>query len=282
MEGLILYDTSELLRPMPRVLHAALMEVCGNKVRVSPKVAQELAQRGAVQSRNAPFSVAEDLLRPGAPPEEEERRAELEQQAWWAAEWRDPKSPYEKLALSPEQRQLQRTLLAHITRDCFPVVTPQLLADNPDTQIICETIALGGKMLLTSNIRTIDHIEVNRWAVENAPRFGFHPEPVIFQADAQIVRWTESRVNAERWIQAGMLVSWPGGADADPDRVLSATRDRIGKLAATDWPLPDACGRLLNELDRHPNPRRLVEQTRGRLPSATLASEQQHPTYPSR
>ena len=79
---MILYDTSELLRPMPRVLHAALMEVCVNKVLVSPKVAQELAQLGAVQSRNAPFSVAEDLLRPGAPPEEEERRAELEQQAW--------------------------------------------------------------------------------------------------------------------------------------------------------------------------------------------------------
>ena len=75
--------------------------------------------------------------------------------------WRDPESPYEKLELTVEQRELHTTLLANLPRECFPTANPLLLADNRDTQIVGETLALGGKMLLTSNMRTIDYIRLN-------------------------------------------------------------------------------------------------------------------------
>jgi hypothetical protein len=74
--------------------------------------------------------------------------------------WRDPESPYEKLELTREQRELHTTLLSNMPRECFPTANPLLLVDNRDTQIVGETLALGGKMLLTSNMRTIDHIRL--------------------------------------------------------------------------------------------------------------------------
>ena len=209
MEALILLDTTELLRVMPRKLHAAWAELCGTKARMPPTVADELAPAGVLRSRTTALSVAEELLQPDAPALDDARRQQLERQAWWAAMWRDPASPYEKLELTAEQRELHTTLLINLPRECFPTANPLLLADNRDTQIVGETLALGGKMLLTSNMRTIDHIRLNDWAVDNGARFGFKPEPVVFQADDQLVRWTHSTAAGERWIQAGMLASWP-------------------------------------------------------------------------
>ena len=106
MEDLILLDTTELLRVLPRKLHAAWAELSGTKARMPPAVADELAPAGVLQSRATALSVAEDLLRPDAPALDDDRRQQLERQAWWAAMWRDPESPYEKLELTPEQREL--------------------------------------------------------------------------------------------------------------------------------------------------------------------------------
>jgi len=62
-----------------------------------PTVAEELAPAGVLRSRTTALSVAEELLQPDAPALDDARRQQLERQAWWAAMWRDPESPYEKL-----------------------------------------------------------------------------------------------------------------------------------------------------------------------------------------
>ena len=219
-------------------------------------------------------------MQPDAPALDAERRQQLERQAWWAAMWRDPESPYEKLELTAEQRELHTLLLANLPRECFPTANPLLLADNRDTQIVGETLALGGKMLLTSNMRTIDHIRLNDWAVDNGDRFGFKPEPVVFQADDQLVRWTRSLAAGERWIQAGMLASWPARDEASAEQVIRATVENIGTLVRTGGPLPNASARLLNELENHPNPLDLVERTRNRFPRPTITTDRVHPSYP--
>ena len=153
MEELILLDTTELLRVMPRKLHAAWAELSGTKVRMPPAVADELAPAGVLQSRTTALSVAEELLQPAAPALADERRQQLERQAWWAAMWRDPASPYEKLQLTAEQRELHATLLSNLPRECFPTANPLLLADNRDTQIVGETLALGGMAVAAACFR---------------------------------------------------------------------------------------------------------------------------------
>ena len=143
-----------------------------------------------------------------------------------------------------------------------------------------ETLALGGKMLLTSNMRTIDHIRLNDWAVDNGERLGFKPEPVVFQADDQLVRWTHSPAARERWIQAGMIASWRVRDDASAEQVIRATIKNIGNLIRAGGPLPNASARLLNELENHSNPVDLVKRARRRFPSPTITTDRAHPSYP--
>ena len=103
---------------------------------------------------------------------------------------------------------------------------------------------------------------------------------MVFQADDQLVRWTRTTAAVERWIQAGMLASWPARDDASAEQVIRATVKNIGTLVSTGGPLPTASARLLNELENHPNPVDLVDRTRRRFPSPTITTDRTHPSYP--
>jgi hypothetical protein len=136
-------------------------------------------------------------------------------------------------------------------------------------------------MLLTSNMRTIDRSEVNRWAVENGKALGFKPEPVLFHADATLVSWTAEPAQLERWIQAGMIACWPREDDAPTMTVIDRTLEGIGAMSrGSGGKLQDAAARLVNGLEQHDDPEALVERTRARLPSATVETDRFHPTYP--
>ena len=106
------------------------------------------------------------------------------------------------------------------------------------------------------------------------------PEPVVFQADDQLVRWTRSAAARERWIQAGMIASWPARDESSAEQVIRATIKNVGNLVRTGGPLPNASARLLNELENHANPVGLVERTRRRFPSPTITTDRTHPSYP--
>ena len=82
-------------------------------------------------------------------------------------------------------------------------------------------------MLLTSNLRTIDRIEINKWAVGHAHDWERPAEPVIYDADQQFVHWTHWTANdngLDRWIQAGFLACWPRSDNASAETVLDETR----------------------------------------------------------
>ena len=50
---------------------------------------------------------------------------------------------------------------------------------------IVTEISLGATMLLTSNLRSIDHIEVNKWTVKHGAEWGIRPEPRLHDAGRQ-------------------------------------------------------------------------------------------------
>lgn len=84
---------------MPRKLHAAWAELSGSKARVPPTVAGELGPLGVISGLTGRLRVAEELLQPEAPELDRERREQVSREAWWAAVWRDPNSPYAWLAI---------------------------------------------------------------------------------------------------------------------------------------------------------------------------------------
>ena len=277
-----LLDTSELLRPLPRKLHTAWAEIHERKTAMSPTVAQELAPEGRRTSAFDGVSAAERMLRQndGTLTRRDETRLRI--QGWWARMWRDETSPYLLAELTNEEDRLATELARQIDPKCFPAARPGYVSDHRDTQIICESLALRATVLLTSNMRTIDHERVNEWAVANRDRLGFRPAPVVYQADETLLRWTDNAAELERWLQAGLMACWPSRDDAPAVEVVNKTIGEVGRMASgTGGRLRNAGVRLVETLRDHPDREGLVERTRALLPSATIESDREHPTSTS-
>ena len=283
MEPLILLDTSELVRPVTRKLHAAWAELGGGKAAVPPTVAVELAPQASAPDAVDGKSLAERMLR-----EQEETAGprvleRLEQQAWWARQWRNPKSPFEIVGLNEEQEERCVELAEQIDPRCFPHARVAYVPEHRDTRIICESIVLDAKMLLTSNMRSINHDLVNEWAVANGTRLGFTPEPVVFPADATLVRRAHQPDGLKRLVAAGLIACWPDKDDAPTEAVLQAAITGLGRMIeGTGGRLRTAGALVVQQLQEHPDPERLVEETRRQLPSPTITSDREHPNYPVR
>ena len=153
---MIVVDTSELKRPTQRKLHAAWHELHGRRVLAPPSVATELAPLAAGVVWGGGRSAAETELAAGRADLPERRRSELQRQAWWAEMWRSEESPYRIVGLSPEQEELAERIRTAIDPRCFPTTDPEDIPDLADAAIVTESIVLGAKMLLTSNLRSID------------------------------------------------------------------------------------------------------------------------------
>ena len=278
-----LFDTTELRRPTQRKLHAAWQEIAGQKVYITGTTATELAPMAAAPTSGPNgLSAAEDELRRLGDGLSERRRSQLLRQAWWATMWRSDDAPFQLVELDEQQTELCNRILERIDRRCFPGTLPDEYFEVGDPRIVCEAMATGSKVLLTSDLKTIDRIEVNRWAVENAGHFGLEPGPVVFDADATLVRWSDSPVGHQLLLQAALLATWPDDDNMPALDLVERTQEHIAAMAAGEGgKLRDTAARIDNGLNYHLDPERLVESTRQLLPSATVDTDRLHPSHPS-
>ena len=154
-----------------------------------------------------------------------------------------------------------------------------VILDSREVKIVAETLAIGGKLLMTRSMRTIDSVEVAEWVRLNAKRMGFRPEPPLLDGDATMLGWVAGKTELERWIQAGFLAFWPADDNALARAVIEATMEGL-KESVQPWDtraLWRAGGRLMNALEQHPDPEPLVEAVRKRLPSPTVESGRRYP-----
>ena len=276
-----LLDTSELRRSAQRKLHSAWAEIHGRKTMMPPTVAFELAPLGAPDTVENGLSRAERMLLPGEKRMPAGRRMEVAQQAWWGRMWREEQSPYRVIELNEEQDRLYRDLLRAIDPRCFRNANPAFVSKHRDTQIICESIAVAATMLMTSNMRNIDRDRVNEWAINNGDRLGFAAEPVVYLADDALLGWTRSETELERWLQAGLMACWPAKDNAPNDEVVRHAINDVERMTSgSGGQLPGAGKLLVEGLRQHTDPEGLVDRTRQMLPSATIRSDREHPTYP--
>ena len=280
-ETLILVDTNELRYAGPRKLQAAWAEVHNRKVLLPPTVCIELAWEAVPPDAVNGRSQAEHRLKHENV--DDETKLRLKKQAWWANMWRDANSPYQAVELTPKQEQLKNEIAEQITAECFKNADLYNVPEHRDTLIVAETLAFGGRLLLTSNIRSIKHEVVNKWAKENGSKLGFRPEPVIYPTDPTLLEWTGRKGELELWTHAGLIACWPKNDDAPAMEVLRKTIGDLKKFTQKPGaPLRGSSRRLIRALERHPNPIGLIEETRKHLPSPTITRDRQHPTFPER
>ena len=191
------FDSNRLSGHTQRLFHAAWCEVQGHQAWIVPTVARELAREGEntqdLEDRlqaQGNLSTAKDI------------RASL----WWTREWKNPQGCFARAQLDPPAQLRKDLLLEAIEAEGRPSHDP--LAADADAHIICEVLALGGRMLMTRNLLSIDHEQVNEWVRENHGRFGLATDRVIYDADEETVWQSLTPTGADRTLAAALGCVW--------------------------------------------------------------------------
>lgn len=131
------FDTNTLGTPTPRKLVCCWMEQSGLRTTVLPEVWTELTRQ--------PSSVPA-------------RRPIVES---WRHVRSLPDNPFLWCELDDDQREVAGEALGKFTQACFPRTRATQIPTLSDAIIIAEAVAVGAEALVTGDINTIDHYEVN-------------------------------------------------------------------------------------------------------------------------
>ena len=278
---LIFFDTNEMLKPGPRKLHAAWREVHGRHVWLPPTVVTELMPRsGQVyidgDSRAASRDAERHWKQAG-----QRVRARMRSEAWWEAVLNDPGAPYRTLRLNEEQEGLKDDVLQRIDPRAFPNIRPDSILYEKDAHMIAETVVLGGRLLLTSNMRSIDHERVNEWTERHGGNYGGHGRAVVESTDRLLCHWLTSRLDDDRMLQAALVMTSEHGAN-DSGEWISRTVETVMALTRdSSHQLHDFGKVLVTRLSSCTDPVGLAARAAARTPSATIETDRQHPNHPA-
>lgn len=130
------FDTGTLSTPTPRKLVGCWMEQAGRRTVIVPEVWRELTASQGPAARQYPKDAWRRLA----------ERAD---------------SPFVLPSLSEEQEEAAYDIRAKFTSACFPGVHPLTIHAHSDALVIPQSLALGTDVLVTGDVRTIDHYEIN-------------------------------------------------------------------------------------------------------------------------
>ena len=132
------FDSNILTRPTRRKLAGCWMESAGVPTLVLPQVWKELTKEtDGIQGHHA-----------------------MSVEAWHGVR-RAQDAPFRWIELDSSQLQLAHEIRASFTEACFPRVPCDRIHTHADAIITSQAIALGTDALVTGDIRTIDHYEIN-------------------------------------------------------------------------------------------------------------------------
>ena len=131
------FDTVTLIRPTPRKLACLWVEQAGLRTPLLPTVWDQLTyKRKSASAVNVNVASWERI-----------------------ASYKD--APFRWVELDDGQKDAVDDLLQHFTQPCFPRLTADQIPDDPDANIIAEALVTGTDVLVTQDVNTIDHDEIN-------------------------------------------------------------------------------------------------------------------------
>ena len=139
----IAFDTNMLARPTQRRLMTLWCELAGSHTAVLPQVLEELTAKPAFEAPAvAPSAHAQRLA--------------------WAEIVRAPESPFELVVLDAQAQALFGSILMEFTLPCFPLLNNvDEITTHPDAIVLAQGLAAGMDVIVSNNMRSIDHFEIN-------------------------------------------------------------------------------------------------------------------------
>lgn len=268
---LITFDTNRLGWPAPRRFYSTWRERSGDRTRVMPTVARELMPD--LDVRRLARSVHETAARLGNGREEFEPfdRFLLERQVWWGRLFLDPDSQYEIVALTREQHRTALAIRNSLSASCFPRLRQREVPLDPDAAIIAEALATGYDLLITANMRSIDHWEVNEWVRRHHNGFGLRNRRILFDSDLAVLELHPGEAGIRELTMTTIAASWGDDRNADIETVDRDFRKYAEALEEAD--LAQSALRAFHRWEREPEPERLIEEIRRTLALRTRSAE---------
>ena len=264
--------------PTQRRFNVAWREMSGEKLQLLPQVAHEIMHR-----RIDPEHLEEETERASSMLERVRNSAttrELllrESDLWWAGQLSREDGPYGLIPMSRDERERAEAICDNIDPGAFPAIRPEEVPTHGDTLIIAQALATGQHMLVTGNMRSIEHNAVNDWAARHATTYGIeHPDVVQVQDEVM----PRTYAGPERKLELcaiGLGAAWPADLDASLAEVSRALEGMLGAMAGAR--LGDTGAVIANTWRSVRDPEALVESVRGRLPRMMRASERSHPAF---
>lgn len=130
------FDTGTLIRPTQRKLVTCWMELAGTRALILPRVWEELAYSHPASAR---YNAA----------------------AAWRAIAEQPNAPFQWITWTDEHERRAEDIRSRFTQACFPKHASDQIDLNSDAITISQALALDTDVLVTSDVNTIDHYEIN-------------------------------------------------------------------------------------------------------------------------
>ena len=223
------FDTNLLSRPTQRRLMATWMESAGMKVVVLPQVMAELCAPNIVDmSAKA-------------------QRINARQRARWEDAVQAEDSPYLLAELDAEQQEAVAEIVARFTLRCFPSLnTVDEIGRHADAKVLAQTLAFGVDYVLTNNMKSIDHHEVNDLVTKTMGRnFG-----LVVTADNALLRAHSGGEASRELLTVALASIWPdGSAELELDDAGRRLNRLSEILASRGVAMPDVAQRLLSAFD---------------------------------
>ena len=272
----ITVDTNRIMFPTQRRFNAAWREMSGERLRLLPRVASEImhrridtefledeverAEAGLARVRNS--ATEKELLK---------RESDL----WWAKELLRDDSPYELISLSREQRERAEEICEHIDPRPFTSLRPEEVPLHDDTMIIAQALVSGQQMLITGNMRSIEHDEINYWAERHAATFDIEYPDVLYVQDEIMPRMYAGTERKLELCAIGLGAAWPFNPGAGEKAVRRALKGMLGAMHGARLENTGIC--IESAWREAADPDALLESVRRRLPEKMRASERTHP-----
>lgn len=195
------FDTLTLIRPTPRKLACLWMEQAGLPTLLLPTVWEQLTR---TRRKNASVNTA-----------------------YWRRLRSHNDAPFRWIELNDDHQEAVEDVLAHFTEPCFPKLAADQVPDDPDANIVAEALVLGTDVLVTQDINSINHDEIN------------------FVIEKRLGRNTGFVITLDR----ALSQAFPGGDCAN--HLLTLALAAIAPTGQAEWTVEDAhqgLGKILDAL----------------------------------
>ena len=232
------FDQNRLVKETDRRFHATDIELAGGFIQIVPSVAARLTPQvriGAWSFTESTLSQAEQLETDRGNTREVRR---IREQRWWARQWRQRNGLFRVRQLNLAEDALAQRLLGPdgMPPECFPRAEGSLADDN-DAQIIAQVIAVGGTLLISSNLVMIRDRKLQEWFDKHHNEWpGVQARKLVQRVDPWFSRWWRHERGPTVYTRTALAAFWPESPDASPDMVRVHAEEGLSAMARGHFP----------------------------------------------